>query len=195
MKNLLAKLLLAQKKIEPIVKSEKNPYYKSNYFDINAVIADVKPILSDVGLVILQPLTNLEGKPAIKTIVADPESGETMESVTPLIENADPQKMGAIITYLRRYALTSFLCLQGEDDDGNAASGKAVKHEQPYEQPFYSGEDVRRGREADDVASKPLQEGNVCPDCQIGTMKLRKGPKGQFLGCSAYPNCKHTAQI
>jgi hypothetical protein len=34
----------------------------------------------------------------------------------------DPQKMGSMITYYRRYTLQSLLGLQAEDDDGNAAS-------------------------------------------------------------------------
>ena len=35
---------------------------------------------------------------------------------------SDPQKMGSMITYYRRYTLQSLLGLQAEDDDANAAS-------------------------------------------------------------------------
>ena len=43
-----------------------------------------------------------------------------------MAELSDPQKMGSMITYYRRYTLQSLLGLQAEDDDANAAS-KASK--------------------------------------------------------------------
>lgn len=33
-----------------------------------------------------------------------------------------------------------------------------------------------------------------CPDCG-SPMVTRKGPRGKFQGCAAYPECKHTAQV
>jgi len=120
MKNLYTKLLLVQTSIKAIAKEETNPFFKSKYFDINTVIEALRPIFNEHGLVVLQPLSELNGKPAIKTILAEPESGETLETITPLIENNDVQKFGGIITYTRRYALVSMFLIQGEDDvDGN----------------------------------------------------------------------------
>ena len=124
MKAIYTKLLAVQKAIKPILKDEPNPFYKSKYFDINSVVAALRPILDECGVIVLQPLSNIDGKPAILTIVADPESGESIELVTPLIELTDPQKIGGVITYFRRYALTSMFLLEGEeDDDANKASG------------------------------------------------------------------------
>lgn len=69
----------------------------------------------------------MDSKPAIKTMMIDVESGKVLVSdETPIPENTDPQKMGATITYFRRYALQSLLCLEAEDDDGNTASGKTA---------------------------------------------------------------------
>lgn len=127
MKNLYAKLLKVQQEIKAVKKEENNPFFKSKYFDINGLLEALKPVLNANGLVVMQPLTTLDGKPAIRTIVADPESGETMYEVTTLPENLDPQKMGSAITYLRRYSLQSFFLLQAEDDDGNVASGNVDK--------------------------------------------------------------------
>ena len=31
-----------------------------------------------------------------------------------------------------------------------------------------------------------------CPDCQTGTLRVRKGRNGDFIGCSNYPDCRHT---
>lgn len=121
MKNLLAKMLAVQKDMKPIEKTDDNPFFKSKYFSIDTVISELKPILNKHGLVVTQPLS-LEG---LTTQVSDPESGESMSWTTPLPQNPDPQKQGAIITYFRRYSLVSLFMLQGEnDDDGNSASGQ-----------------------------------------------------------------------
>ena len=122
------KLLAVQKDIKAITKSESNPFFKSKYFDINLVVAALRPVFNDNGIVVLQPLAELNGKPAIRTLVLDSETGESIDSITPLIENSDPQKFGGIITYTRRYALTSMFLLEGEDDDdANRASGNVSK--------------------------------------------------------------------
>lgn len=124
---MLNKLLDIQKKIGKISKDETNPFFKSKYFDINGLLEALKPVLNEEGLVVIQPLTHIDGKPAIATILynailADPKSGEKIEYITPLPESSDPQKMGSAITYFRRYALQSMFLLQAEDDDGNKAS-------------------------------------------------------------------------
>lgn len=35
----------------------------------------------------------------------------------------------------------------------------------------------------------------VCPSCGQGTLVPRRGPYGDFLGCSRFPKCRHTAQL
>lgn len=124
-KNIATKMLRVQQAVKPIIKDAENPYFKSKYFDVNSVLASLKPALNKEGLVVLQPLTHIEGRPAIETVVFDTESGERVSQVTPLPDTADAQKFGSAVTYYRRYCLVSFFALEGElDDDGNAASGK-----------------------------------------------------------------------
>jgi len=36
---------------------------------------------------------------------------------------------------------------------------------------------------------------NSCPTCDTGSLGLRLGKFGAFIGCSNYPECKHTMQI
>lgn len=120
------KLFAFQEKVEAITKDSKNPFFKSSYFDINTLIAEVKPTLCEVGLILLQPLTMVDGKMAIKTIIMDADGEENMESVVLLPENTDPQKVGSGITYMRRYAIQSMLLLQAEDDDGNSAAHRSA---------------------------------------------------------------------
>lgn len=130
----MKKLLEFQKRVEVIKKDAKNPFFKSNYFDINSLLAEIKPILNDLGLVLLQPLEGgTDNNPCILTIIYNGETGEKIiASKFPLPNLQDPQKMGSAITYYRRYALQSLLALQAEDDDANTASNNSNKEK--YEQ-------------------------------------------------------------
>lgn len=166
MNNLYKKLLLLQKEIKVIIKDQENPYFKSKYFDINTVIEELKPLFNKHDLLVLQPLTNIDGMSCITTILID-ESGEKMEFTTPLISNTDPQKFGAIITYTRRYALTSLFLIQGElDDDANSVSlPKATKK---TDEPFKDTDNVN------DI--KPTK---ICVKCK----NEHTGPYAKCLDC------------
>lgn len=124
--NIAKKLLAFHKKVNVIKKDMENPYFKSQYFDVNAVIEVIKPVLNEVGLVVLQPLTTIDGKPAIETVILDTDSGEEYSKTSLITDLPKAQEMGSSITYFRRYSLVSMLLLQGEeDDDGNVASAKS----------------------------------------------------------------------
>lgn len=118
---LYAKLLNIQKKVGAITKDSTNPFFKSQYFDINGLLTALKPLLNEEGLIVLQPLSHIENRLALQTIIVDVESGESITHKTILPENTDPQKLGSAITYFRRYALQSFFLLQAQDDDANSA--------------------------------------------------------------------------
>ena len=187
MKNLYTKLHAFQAEIGTIKKSEVNPFFKSRYVDINGIIDAIKPLLDKHGLVIMQPLTNLECKPAIKTIVADIESGEAHAETMPLPENIDPQKMGSAITYFRRYALQSLLLLEAEDDDGNSAAGTHQTQNLPprngdagtrysNQQAGSAGSSTEVKELAEKIGGTVVQ-GKMCTDCG--------NPTG-----SSFPKCK-----
>lgn len=112
------KLLGFQKTVGAITKDETNPFFKSKYFDINGLIENIKPILNELGLVLLQPIKVVDGKNILFTVLYYGDDC-LLESSILLPDNIDPQKMGSAITYYRRYAIQSMLLLQAEDDDGN----------------------------------------------------------------------------
>jgi len=113
-----------QSEMIAVAKTADNPFFKSKYFDINKLLEVLKPLLNQHGLTVIQPLSHIDGVPALRTIVKDTASGEVLvDDSIPLTVIADPQKMGSSITYYRRYALQSLFLLQAEDDDANAASG------------------------------------------------------------------------
>jgi hypothetical protein len=126
--DIYTKLLEVQKEIGAIKKEETNPFFKSRYFDINGLLAAVKPVLNKHGLVLIQGLTHINGKLFLNTQIIDSESGKVLDGGNcPLPENSDAQKTGAIITYFRRYALQSLLALEAEDDDANSAKLNQTK--------------------------------------------------------------------
>ncbi len=131
MKNLLIKLQQLQEKTKAIKKDTTNPYFNSQYFDINSIIEMLQPILTELKLVLLQPITVLGEKQVIMTSLWDSESGENIEYICYLPENLDPQKMGSAITYFRRYSLQSLLFLQAEDDDGNSTQNISYQKPNP----------------------------------------------------------------
>ena len=124
----MSKLLEFQKKVGAIKKGSINPFFKSAYFDINQLIEVIKPILNELDIRVSQPLMVVEGRSAVRTELIDAETDKVLDKSMVLIpDDLDAQKMGAAITYLRRYSLQSLLFLQAEDDDGNFASGKKLK--------------------------------------------------------------------
>lgn len=125
MKELLSALHKVQQKIRALKKDEVNPYFNSSYVSLNTVRDTVLPVLTDNGLVVLQPTELENGQLVVRTKIVHVESGQEISSVIPVLSSSnDPQKMGSGISYARRYAILSLLFLSAEDDDGNAASNK-----------------------------------------------------------------------
>lgn len=121
------KLLEVQKEVGALKKSATNPFYNSKYIEINGVLEALMPVLHSHNLLLLQPLTNIEGKPAISTQIIDVDTGETVENTTFITELSDAQKMGASVTYWRRYSLISAFSFGAEDDDGNSLTKSPKK--------------------------------------------------------------------
>lgn len=124
-KTINQKLLAFQSKVNAIKKDGKNPHFKSTYATLSQILSEVKPILSEVGLVITQPVNNR----SVQTIITDAESGESIMGEIPMPDNQNPQQIGSAITYYRRYLLAGILSLEIEDDDANLASSTTTKSE------------------------------------------------------------------
>lgn len=117
-------LLSAQKEMGNAVKDSKNPFFKTNYADLNSVREATIPHLNKHGVCVLQPTVYVDGKPFVKTLLLH-ESGEYIYSLTEIISDKqnNAQSHGSGVTYARRYGLQSMCNIGSEDDDGNAASG------------------------------------------------------------------------
>ena len=122
MKQIATALVKAQLEMVAPKKGSVNPFFKNKYADLNDVLSAVVPALNANGIVLLQPLVNIEGKNFVKTVLMH-ESGETFESLAEIFcsKQNDAQAYGSGISYARRYSLSSICGIGSEDDDGQKA--------------------------------------------------------------------------
>lgn len=126
------KLFEAKKEIGKISKDSTNPFFKSKYFDINALLEHVEPILQKHELLLVQPIQDNK----VCSIIYDITDNSLIESAMELTSITDPQKRGSEITYYRRYTLQSLLGLQAEDDDANSVSGNNISKQDEDTRPW-----------------------------------------------------------
>ena len=112
-----------QAELVTVGKDKKNPFFKSSYADLASIMLEAQPVLTKHGLSVVQLLDNLDGKPALTTILLH-TSGQNIQATIPLIlSKEDPQGVGSSVTYMRRYGYAAALQIViDEDDDGNRAS-------------------------------------------------------------------------
>src|SRR5882724_4242228 len=127
-KGLYAALLDVQKNAPALVKDAANPHFRNKFVSLDNLLAQVRPLLSEQGIVLTQRptvISNGDGLvPALKTTLLHAASGEELsDTMLLLLAKDDPQGQGSALSYARRYALMSMLALAGEDDDdGQQAS-------------------------------------------------------------------------
>ena len=127
---LAAALSKAQAEFTLAKKDEKNHYYSSKYADLASLLTVTQGPMGKNGLSILQvPTSDLELQIASVETILMHSSGQWISEVYSMPATSvnkdgrvkfDAQTIGIAITYARRYALQSFLCLAAEDEDANA---------------------------------------------------------------------------
>ena len=120
-------LAKAQLQIEPASKNATNPHFRSHYADLASIWDACRGPLNTNGLSIVQfPCDGEVGRIGLCTMIVH-SSGEWMsETITVKALKEDPQFLGGVLTYLRRYSLAAVVGVTAtEDDDGNAASTPA----------------------------------------------------------------------
>lgn len=123
-KELAAALAMAQASMGFAKKDAANPYFKSKYADLAAVVEAIKKPLTEHGLSYSQGTDIDEHGGVIVETMLMHKSGEWIEGRLRMIPvKADPQGIGSCITYARRYGLQAIVGVPADDDDGNAASG------------------------------------------------------------------------
>ena len=121
----------AQNEMSGPVKDKMNPAFKSRYADLASAHEACREALTKHGLGYLQTaMINAAGVFCGITTTILHSSGQWVEGDFPIspVKN-DPQGIGSASTYGRRYGLMAMVGIAPEDDDGEAAMGRA--HQQP----------------------------------------------------------------
>lgn len=125
-------LLKYQQENNKLKKSADNPFFKSKYLPLDAILDYYIEKFNEDGILCIHSVHNRELTTSLILI----EKNETISSSFPL-NNTDPQKQWSEITYWKRYNLGALLNIQtDEDDDGNKASSggntKQFYKKKPY---------------------------------------------------------------
>lgn len=100
-----------------------NPHFKSKYASLAGILAHIKPFLKQNGFVITQDVKSEQDYVLVVTTLL----GEVSYAFGPvgMKHDGNIQKLGSIVTYLRRYSILACLGIVGdEDEDGNVAVPK-----------------------------------------------------------------------
>jgi hypothetical protein len=116
----------AQAQMGSAFKNAKNPFLKNKYADLTAIQNAVYPAFHANGFAIMQSPGKDEFGPFVETTFAHISGDKYSGKVYLEYKANDMQSLGGAITYARRYGLASISGVPIEDDDGNAATGRAA---------------------------------------------------------------------
>ena len=130
-------LAKAQGEIKPAQMNAVNPFLKSKYADLGAVIEAAKAVLPKHGLSVSQLVSSDGDKIAVTTVLMH-QSGQWLKDTASLVLGEErgksaAQVAGSIITYVRRYAYAAIVGIYADEDtDGEAKAQPAqVKQAEP----------------------------------------------------------------
>jgi hypothetical protein len=138
-----AALAKAQAGMKNAALNKVNPHFRSKYADLAGIRDTVIPALAAQGIAAVQTLDFNDGNTVYVCTRLMHTSGQWVESLCPLPNVPDMQKMGSAITYARRYSLSAICGIAAdEDDDGNeAAKGNGQTRPEPVKASAPSGFD------------------------------------------------------
>ena len=136
---LAAALAKAQGQIERAKKSSSNPFFKSKYADLAECWNTCREALTanEISVIQMPEEINENGRLNITTMLAHSSGQYISSTLTMTVTKLDPQAIGSVITYGRRYALAAMVGLAQEDDDGEKAMARQEKKDKkPVESPI-----------------------------------------------------------
>lgn len=117
--NELAKALSAfQGEMKSVAFDKENPYFKSKYATLSAIVSQASPVLAKHGL----SVTQLLDEETVITVLLHSSGQKLISKICIKPTKNDAQGIGSAITYARRYSYSAILgIVSDEDDDGNSA--------------------------------------------------------------------------
>jgi len=107
------------------VRPKASAPYSYSYATLGAILAAVRPALAANGLALVQLLED-DGRGAGLRTELRHAGGAVLAATFPLPSvPTDPQGLGSLLTYLRRYAISAILGIAADEDDDGAAAKPA----------------------------------------------------------------------
>jgi hypothetical protein len=148
MKLITAALIAAKAQFNPIHKNKVNPHFNFKYATLDEILEAIAPALLANNLLLIQPTLVKDNLTVLKTLLIHAESGEQLESELTIPAIADPQKLGAAMTYYRRFSICSLLAIAPDDDD-DGTTAKATAKVKPTSSLPKAGERATVNREVE----------------------------------------------
>lgn len=128
---LYARLVAAIGEMPTLHPDSRNDHYGSMYVSLGALLSAVRPVLARHGLAISQQIGCAFGQVTVRTAIIASDGGE----ITSVLAYPMPGRIhdfGAVVTYLRRYAIQAMLGLAAESDpDGGAPAASETRRARP----------------------------------------------------------------
>ena len=124
---LAAALAVLQSKAGDAEMTGKNPGFKRDgkpapYMQLKDAWKAIRAPLGDLGLAVIQlPAATSSGPALVTELIHKSNQWVRATVLLPVDAQAGAQKVGAAITYLRRYCLLAVCGIADDDDDGNSA--------------------------------------------------------------------------
>lgn len=135
----------AQGEYQQVGQNRQNPFFKSQYADLDAIITAARPALCKYGLAFYQFTKLSPNEPTVLHSRIIHSSGQWLESrarIKPAKD--DMQSYGSALSYQKRYAATTLLGITSSNDplDDDA---EIVTHRPPQQTSFApSNRDIKR---------------------------------------------------
>lgn len=170
------KLMEVQRNVEAIPKDVKNSKMGFGYASSSAVLTKIRDLMDDIGLLLL---FNVVEHQAMKETAYKGKQTLTVINVEATWVDADNPKSQVTLTWPGQGA-----------DDGEKGVGKAMTYMEKYGllKNFHIPTDEV---DPDGDVSPDVENAPTCSKCGK-PMRLIDGKRGEFYGCSGYPNCKNT---
>lgn len=135
---IFAALSIAQQKIEGAAKESETEQFKKNgvsgkYADLLSVWTACREHLTAQGLSVMQGVDTNEGSVVVSTMLGHKSGQWVRSSIAWEPSKTDPQGVGSLITYLRRYGLAAMVGVapMDEDDDATKSMGRPQQAKMP----------------------------------------------------------------
>ena len=127
-KNLLKAIFDIRSQIKTIAQDGNNPAFRSKYATLKGIMDVLQPLFDEHKLLFYSEFGQVEEQPGVIShlIWIGGEEPEAMSVFFPIREIVDSQKMGAAMTYGRRYNLGAIFNLTFDEDDDKGDSIEPV---------------------------------------------------------------------